>query len=210
MLLVLTGDIQIGKTRWLMGCVELLERAGVVCEGVVAPGVWEERRLPDGTGEFEKLGIDNLLLPSHELVPFARREDLARAAGAFDAESQAARLGLVWHIDEAALARVNRHFDELGRAEAAGPAEDGPARLLVVDELGRLELTRGGGLTAAMDLLARGPAGRYTHALVVARQAFGLNEHVAELFGNAWGGSCEIAPGEAAWDRWLAPLARGR
>lgn len=208
MLLILTGDIQIGKTRWLQSSVDRLEAAGVVCEGVLAPGVWRPETGPNGG--FEKLGIDNLLLPQRELVPFARREDLARAEGTYDPANGSAQLGLVWHIDEGAVARVNAHFAELQEHIDAFPAEQKASqrRALFVDELGRLELQRGAGLTAAMDLLARGPQGYYAHALVVARNAFGLNEAVADRFGAAWGGSVQVGPGEAAWGAWFAPLCR--
>ena len=56
MLLVLTGEIQIGKTRWLQASVDRLEAAGVGCEGVVAPGVWRPQAAPEDG--YEKLGID--------------------------------------------------------------------------------------------------------------------------------------------------------
>ena len=241
MLLVLTGDIQTGKTTWLLGAVDRLEAAGVAVEGVVAPGVWRPvdagdpgydgasaplaagsdtagERVQAGAGcRYDKLGIDNVLLPGHETVPFARREDLARAEGRFDARSQAARAGLVWHIDDRAIGRVNAHFDALAayiaeRTAGGGAAEgDGPGelrhRVRVVDELGRLELMRSEGLTSAMALLTRGPQGYYDHAVVVARAMFGLNDRVEELFADAWGGSARIAPGDGAWDTWFAPLA---
>ena len=71
--------------------------------------------------------------------------------------------------------RVNAHFDEItAHASAAAPVgakphsersaegaeSKDPSRapgLLIVDELGRLEIWRGGGLTSAMALLAQGP-----------------------------------------------------
>ena len=124
MLLVLTGDIQIGKTRWLQASVDRLEAAGVGCEGVVAPGVWRPQAAPEGG--YEKLGIDNLLLPEHELVPFARREDLARAEGTYDPTNGSAQLGLVWHIDEGAVCRVNAHFEALQARIDAAPAAERP------------------------------------------------------------------------------------
>ena len=216
MLLILTGDIQIGKTRWLQGCVSRLEDAGVVCEGVLAPGVWRDRT-GEGTVEggsverFEKLGIDNELLPGHRVVPFARRADLAMREGTYDANCGAAKEGLVWNIPDAAVAEVNRHFDALAehvRAQRAPTGHGGPRRLLVVDELGRLELMAGCGLTSAMGLLERGPQGYYDHALVVVRDMFGLNARARDLFGGAWGGARFVAPGDAAWDEWLAPLCR--
>ena len=245
MLLVLTGDIQIGKTTWLLETVGRLEGAGVGVEGVVAPGVWREvgegdpayaassAPLPGGGREggsdgpdrprrrYEKLGIDNLLLPDRTTVPFARREDLARVEGTLDENSQAVRAGLVWCIDDAAIDAVNAHFGRLAEQVAAHRAGTGAPhgaaaprsvpgthrRVLVVDELGRLELMRGEGLTGAMSLLARGPQGYYDHAVVVARDMFGLNARVEELYADAWGGSARIRPGEATWQEWFAPLA---
>lgn len=241
MLLVLTGDIQTGKTTWLLGAVNRLEAAGVAVEGVVAPGAWRPVDAgdlgydganaplaagPGAAGEwaqagvgrrYDKLGIDNVLLPEHETMPFARREDLARAEGRFDVQSQAARAGLVWHIDDRAIGRVNAHFDALAthiaeRTAAGGAAEgDGSGkprhRVLVVDELGRLELMCGEGLTSAMALLARGPQGYYDHAVVVARDMLGLNDRVEELFADVWCGSARITPGDGAWDTWFTPLA---
>ena len=179
MLFVLTGGIQTGKTRWLGRLVEALGAEGVRCAGVMAPGVWRKRRCGTAlsAGElavgsraessFEKLGIDNVLLPGGERVPFARRVDLACQAGAYDSRSQSARAGLGWAIDDAAIARVNAHFRELAAkagpeieaAESVGMSVSGVgsadpsladarqhvASLLIVDELGRLELRRGEG-----------------------------------------------------------------
>ena len=97
MLFLLTGEVQIGKTRWLESLVTELADCGVSCVGVLAPGQWvpAEGEHADANG-FEKLGIDNVLLPSGERIPFARRGDLARADGTFDEESQAAKAELAW------------------------------------------------------------------------------------------------------------------
>ena len=157
MLFLLTGEVQSGKTRWLCQVVDDLARSGVPCAGVLAPGVWHGTEEP---GRFEKRGIDNVLLPGGERVPFARRNDLAQAAGSFDPESQSARARLAWHIADEALARVNAHFEGLARAgdtpdETGAPDAPWSPSLLVVDELGRLELMEGGGLTAALALLER-------------------------------------------------------
>ena len=87
MLFLLTGEVQIGKTRWLEKLVADLAERGVLCAGVLAPGQWvaSAGERADGNG-YEKLGIDNVLLPGGERVPFARRDDLARAEA--DAESE--------------------------------------------------------------------------------------------------------------------------
>lgn len=210
MLFVLTGGIQTGKTRWLGRLVEGLEADGVRCAGVVAPGVWRERRrgaelsageLAVGSraeSEYEKLGIDNVLLPGGERVPFARRVDLACQAGAYDSRSQSARAGLGWAIDDAAIARVNAHFRKL--ADACQNA----ASLLIVDELGRLELMRGEGLVEAMALLDRGPTRAFPHALVVVRED--LLPLARERLAPVWGAPVPIHPDDAGVDRVRAVL----
>ncbi|MDO4590810.1 MAG: hypothetical protein Q4B35_05390 [Slackia sp.] len=228
MLLILTGDVQIGKTRWLQRAVSRLESAHVACHGVLAPGVWKD----DGRGSFEKLGIDNLLLPSHELVPFARRADLAVADGLFDPQSQAGRAQLKWHISDKAIVQVNDHFAHLRTVmrdktaqkkagcgaqserapralcahRAASTATPSTCGVLFVDELGQLELLRGEGLVEAMKALEGGPIGFYAHAIVIARDKFGLPDRVEEAFAGTWGGSARIAPDDEAWRTWIEPL----
>ena len=195
MLFFLTGDVQIGKTRWLVRLVERLESAGAAVAGVVAPGVWLPSDGPraDDNG-FEKVGINNELLPGHGVVPFARREDLARAEGSFDAQSQAAREQLVWHISDDAIDRVNQHFDQLAANASSAGAAARPG-LLVVDELGRLELWRGEGLTSAVALLQKGPTASFPHALVVVRDY--LVQAADELLADAWPERAMIAPDDA-------------
>ena len=233
MLFILTGSIQTGKTRWLGRLVEALGAKGVRCAGVMAPGVWRKRRCGTAlsAGElavgsraessFEKLGIDNVLLPGGERVPFARRVDLACQAGAYDSRSQSARAGLGWAIDDAAIARVNAHFralaaeagPEIETAESVGMSVSGVgsadpsladarqhvASLLIVDELGRLELMRGEGLVEAMALLDRGPTQAFPHALVVVRED--LIPLAYKRLAPAWGAPEPIRPDDAGVDR---------
>lgn len=281
-LFVLTGDIQTGKTRWLAGVIEELERDGVPCAGVLAPGIWREcgfDAAEDGTsvaaggeaaapaevgGEsaastaprFEKLGIENVLLPQGEHLLFALRRDLAMqdeagrsvvgsdvtrlleeaarerlAAGApvaggaesvggvggvasgakvangngpaAGAASQSAAAKLGWAIADDAIDRVNAHFDELsqGIAQLGTPsltdvAASDPAALLVVDELGQLELLRGRGLVSAVSLLRAGPSARFPHALVIVREW--LLDKAEESFFGAWPERAIIAAGDDA------------
>ena len=185
MLFFLTGDIQTGKTRWLMQQIVELEAEGVEVCGVMAPGTWIDHGENTGGERFEKTGIDNLLLPERRTVPFARRADLADDAGAGD--SQSARAGLGWAIDDRAIEEVNAHFARLAQIEAPGE------RLLVIDEFGRLELECGGGLTEAVALVDRGATPAFPHALVVVRAA--LLDAALERFANAdWGGTRAIRP----------------
>ena len=210
MLFVLTGNVQIGKTRWLNRLVASLSADGVRCAGVLAPGVWRRRSAGEGPSSselrlgaaedrrFEKLGIDNILLPQGTRIAFARRADLARSEGVLDEGSQAARAGLGWAIDDDAIAQVNRHFDAL---RATPPAE---ASLLVVDELGRLELMRGEGLTSALALLNAGPTEAFPHAIVVARDY--LLPQARSRFEGSWGAVATIAPDDAGEQKVRAAL----
>ena len=198
MLFFLTGEIQIGKTRWLMAVAEELRRRGVKPCGVIAPGIWVPG---ENEGKFEKLGIDNLLLPEGKTIPFARRRDLARAEGAYDERSQSARADLQWAIDDSAIDKVNAHFANLALLESPGN------RLLVVDELGRLELLCGEGLTNAVSLLERGATPALPHALVVVRAQ--LLETAQERFAAApWKGMRAIGPSEESANLLLEVLAR--
>lgn len=74
------------------------------------------------------------------------------------------------------------------------------APLLVVDELGRLELVRGEGLVSALALLELGPTSAYPDAVVVVRKALLPQAH--ELLDGPWKGDVrEIAPG-ASLEPW--------
>jgi len=212
MLFLLTGEVQIGKTRWLEALVADLAKRGVPCAGVLAPGQWvaSAGERADANG-YEKLGIDNVLLPDGERISFARRSDLARADGTFDEGSQAAQAELAWHISDAAIERVNAHFkgfrvaaqaEDLVESEAAPPRRPG---LFVVDELGRLEIWRGGGLTEAIALLREGPTDAFPHALAVVRDY--LLDDAEALLTPAWGTPQRVAPNDAARTAILAATA---
>lgn len=208
MLFLLTGDVQIGKTRWLEALVGRLQELGAPVAGVLAPGQWvsAQGERADANG-FEKQGIDNVLLPGGERIAFARRSDLARAEGVYEKGSQADRSQLVWHISDEAIARVNSHFDQLahgasGRQPAMGKAEGGTLPspgLLVVDELGRLELWAGEGLTSAVRLLALGPTPAFPHALVVVRDY--LADKADQLLASAWEEVARISPDQRGWQQ---------
>ncbi len=197
MLFILTGEIQTGKTRWLEQLIQRLMSEGINCAGVLAPGVWQCKKSPAGESpeeqQFEKLGIENVLLPKQIRIPFAQRTDLSKAAGSFDKESQAARAKLGWAIDDKAIQQVNAHFEALAAWD--GTAITGGS-LLVVDELGRLELKHNGGLTSAMKLLDKGPSSTFPHALIVVRSD--LVPAAQARFEPIWGKSCPISPNEQA------------
>ena len=163
MLFILTGDIQIGKTRWLKSTCRKLTTDGIPCAGVVAPGVWVPSEHGDANG-FEKLGIDN----------------------------QSAQMQLGWEISDDAIVQVNAHFDLI----ATRTHHNGRQSLLVVDELGRLELIRNQGLTSALALLDEGPNPAFPHALIVVRDV--LVDLARERFAPSWGDPALVSPTQDA------------
>ena len=203
MLFLLTGDVQIGKTRWLENLCASLQAAGTCVAGVVAPGQWVLRPEGqpggkhgfDGAGRFEKLSIDNVLLPQGERIEFARRRDLAAGGKAFaeGAQAKAAKLG--WAISDTAIAQVNAHFAMLAK-QTANETELAPHAMLVVDELGRLELLRGCGLTNALAILDAGPTPQFPHAIAVVRET--LLDEARRRFEPHWGKATVIGPDDAA------------
>lgn len=203
MLFLLTGDVQLGKTRWLEDLCASLQAAGTCVAGVVAPGQWVPRPEGqpggkhgfDGAGRFEKLGIDNVLLPQSKRIEFARRRDLAAGGKAFaeGAQAKAAKLG--WAISDTAIAQVNAHFATLAK-QAANETRLAPRAVLVVDELGRLELLHGCGLTNALAILDAGPTPQFPHAIAVVRET--LLDEARRRFEPRWGKATVIGPDDAA------------
>lgn len=270
MLLLLTGDVQIGKTRWLENLCASLQAAGTCVAGVVTPGQWVPRPEGqpggkhgfDGAGRFEKLGIDNVLMPQGERIEFARRRDLAAKGKAFAEGTQAKAAKLGWAISDTAIAQVNAHFAALAKQAGIAPADSGanapataqaevdasavasaavaaetaaetsplaqtstgeptvaataakaegnalapapaanenrlaPCAVLMVDELGRLELLRGCGLTNALAILDAGPTPQFPHAIAVVRET--LLDEARRRFEPHWGKVTVIGPDDDA------------
>jgi len=172
-LFVLTGEIQTGKTRWLQATITELEQHDVQVQGVVAPGVWRECcNTNDGSISYEKLGIDNVLLPSGKRIAFARRVDLVDDADWNNDCVQAKAAGLAWAIRDEAISEVDRFFAHMSDANCNHDAHraDPDARLVVIDEFGRLELLRGQGLVSAVAFIDRGATPTFPHALVIVRE----------------------------------------
>ena len=171
--------------------------------GVVAPGQWVPRPEGqpggkhgfDGAGRFEKLGIDNVLLPQGERIEFARRRDLAADGKAFAEGTQAKAAKLGWAISDTAIAQVNAHFATLAK-QAANETRLAPHAMLVVDELGRLELLRGCGLTNALAILDAGPTPQFPHAIAVVRET--LLDEARRRFEPRWGEPIAIGPDDIA------------
>lgn len=197
MFFLLTGDVQIGKTRWLDQLVDELTDADVPCYGVIAPGVWvESSRLHANEQGFEKLGINNRLLPGGETIRFADRIDIAKDKGTFDAESEAGMVELGWHIYDDALAEVNGYLATIPKLCREG---DNLRGLLIIDELGRLELNHNCGLVEGIKLLEAGPQGCITDALLVVRETLALKAE--QRFASLWDDALAIAPTPEAADR---------
>jgi hypothetical protein len=101
MLYILTGQIQIGKTRWLTSQIARGRAAGVHFEGIISPGRWRTR----DDGSFEKLGIDLRFLggldsANDTLIDFATRKDLLFAEG--EGARASAGVGASAHADTVA------------------------------------------------------------------------------------------------------------
>ncbi|MDO5117484.1 MAG: hypothetical protein Q4D34_03245 [Eggerthellaceae bacterium] len=201
MLFILTGDIQIGKTRWLMRTLSALEEEGACVSGVLTPGIWRHRSPEeineaggfDACGEYEKLGIDALLLPDRERFSFARPVSWDADDGDSGRVNQSRQAKLGWNISEDAICAINAHFDAL----SVQVDSNSKPRLLVIDELGRLELERNGGLTSALAMVDAGPTKAFPHVLIVVRDW--LLDAAHRRFTEAWHGEiADIVPDDAS------------
>lgn len=210
MLFILTAAIQSGKTRWLEEMVAKLQGRGVEVSGVLTPGVWKEQ--PEhpainhvGKGKalsrFIKCGIDALLLPEGERIFFAKPLDCAPCSQKGRSVSQSARAGLGWDISDKALERINKHFHELVQGDRSTKGG-----LLVVDELGRLELECSGGLIEALHVIERGPTHTFPHVVVVVR--LGLCAQARHRLALLWDHVITITPGRQAEDMLIAAFDR--
>jgi hypothetical protein len=106
------------------------------------------------------------------------------------------------------LNRINEHLAWVAQTTADGAvlAADERQRckgLLVIDELGRLEILLGNGLTNGLALVERGATLALPHALVIVREQ--LLEQAMERFSDApWGGTKAILPTSEAFDELIA------
>ncbi len=142
-IVVLSGESGCGKTTLCTRVVALARARGLAVAGVLAPP-----RLADG----RKVGLDVEDLRTGQRRPLAEAcaEPCRSIVGSTDGPATEN-----WHFHAAGLAWG---IMVLRRAT--------PCDLLVIDELGPLELIRGQGWMVGLDLLR---AGRYRLALVVVR-----------------------------------------
>lgn len=139
-ILLVTGAIGSGKTTYCRAQIDAARRAGLDVAGVLSPA-----RFAQGV----KVGIDVLDLRSGELRELAHLRMMETASGVTGVVTQR------WRFDAAALAWANQAL-----------ATATPCDLLVVDELGPLELEQERGWTAA---LATIDTHAFDMALVVVR-----------------------------------------
>lgn len=135
-LYALTGPRGAGKTTFCQKLIGLARATGRDVAGLISPAVVEAG---------ERIGFDV------EAIRTGERRILGRATPAAGLDVALGR----WCFSSAALAWGNQVL-----------ATSCPCDVLIVDEIGPLELRRGEGWTAALDALRRGP---YRAALVVVR-----------------------------------------
>ena len=151
-ILILTGEIEAGKTTLCTQVADLAQEQGVDLAGVISPPVFRDE---------QKVAIDIIDLRSGE------RRRLAECTGGENRGPRTRR----WHFYQETVSWGNQVL----RSAV-------PCQLLIVDELGPLELERGEGWMDALEVLDRG---EYQQSLVVIRA------HLVEAVRSRWPG-CEI------------------
>lgn len=173
-LYVMTGDFMTGKTTWIIDMLERPEAQALDIAGVISPAVF---------GNGKKTGIDALLVPDGERLELARPrtgefvDERSAHSGAnpdLDPNPNPNPEQLGWKFSAEAMACINEHF---AACEGCG--------LLIVDEIGPLELMRGQGYIEALHLLDTGSPDA---ALVVIRPA------LLEVARERWGDFEELTP----------------
>lgn len=141
---LLTGPVGLGKTTVAERVVGLARRQGLVCVGLLAPA------MKNSCGQ--KVGIWGVDIHTGDRRVLARTDrDLGGAAVgpySFDARALSWATGIIDTV--------------------LSPAARVPYDLLVVDEIGKLELWQGGGLASILPRLAAGEARR---SLVLVRDS---------------------------------------
>ena len=182
MLYILSGDRQSGKTRWLCEKLKNLRIEGTEVVGVLAPGIWEETQSEGSAKSFQKLGISNILLPQNKTIQFATLNPNYNDSNVVQEENSDKMLNK-WQFSEEAIKIVNTHFDELAKNRDKTSKQE---VLLVIDEIGPLELKFNKGLISAVKLLELGQSTPMKNALVVFRPS--IIDMAVERFAKPWGG----------------------
>ncbi len=154
-LILITGSRGAGKTSWCLELVDSASKHGLQAVGLVSPAVFEG---------VSKIGYDLLDVRSGERKRLAVRKS----------ENTKGEITKNWIVNNETIKWGN---DVLSSSEACP--------LLIVDELGPLELERGVGLTKSLEMIS---ARRYRLACVVVRPS--LLELAQALF--PWGQVVQI------------------
>lgn len=139
---ILTGWRGRGKTTWCSALASVARARGLAVAGLLSPAIYDTDSLP--VAERIKLRID--------LVDLATGYSRVLAT---PGDPHAEGHGMRWHFIQETIAWGNA---ALSSADAAD--------LVIIDELGPLELTHGQGLTAGLSLLDEH---RYSCAVAVIR-----------------------------------------
>lgn len=126
-LVLVTGRSGCGKTTWCLGLVEQARQAGISPLGMLSPAVFV-----DGC----KVAIDLLEIHTGERRRLAHRRPEGTAEGGPGPHTRA------WQFNAGVLDWANRSLDDL-------PAGD----VLILDELGPLELLKSQGLVSGLKLV---------------------------------------------------------
>lgn len=134
---IVTGEIGAGKTRWCQQFLELARLAGWNAAGIVSPGVFENG---------QKVAIEAVDV---------RRGERRRLAVRRQQEDEGVVHTREWQFEAETMEWGNTVFQQAL-----------PCDLLIVDEIGPLELLRGEGWVAALEAIA---SRAYRLAVVVVR-----------------------------------------
>lgn len=125
-LILITGNSGAGKTAWCRALIERALAVGITPSGLLSPAVFESG---------EKIAIDLIDLPQNTRMRLAIRPDHQPAGFHFKGS-------LNWMFNDQALAWGNEILQRLDKTD-----------LLILDELGPLELLENDGLTKALKLV---------------------------------------------------------
>lgn len=146
-IMIVTGEIGGGKTTWCAALIEHVRAGGFRAAGLLCPGVFKDGR---------KVAVDVVDLVSQE------KRRLAARNAVYDTSSPTPN----WKFDSAVLAWGNQVLAAIEQTD-----------LLLIDELGPLELLKGKGWQAGIQLLERGD---FRVACVVVRREL-LNVMIARF-----------------------------